>query len=173
MELVDLVNSVMIFLSQMTLLRCLTFLLESMTVALAILLFWIYFLWRYYLFYNGFPSIGKFWYCWLSFLWISKNSKQDATFHRIAYDYSRADWDGPRDHLKDVPWGDIIKLSASANASELCEWVQVGINVYISHRKYQIKPQSSSWFPEACTAVIIHRNHFFCLNPNQQNSNAM
>ena len=24
-------------------------------------------------------------------------------FHRIAYDYSRADWDGLRDHLRDVP----------------------------------------------------------------------
>ena len=28
---------------------------------------------------------------------------QDALFHRIAYDYSRADWDGLRDHLRDVP----------------------------------------------------------------------
>ena len=28
------------------------------------------------------------------------NSQQDAPFHRIAYDYSRADWDGLRDHLK-------------------------------------------------------------------------
>ena len=31
------------------------------------------------------------------------NSQQDAPFHRIAYDYSRADWDGLRDHLRDVP----------------------------------------------------------------------
>ena len=30
------------------------------------------------------------------------NSQQDAPFHRIAYDYSRADWDGLRDHLRDV-----------------------------------------------------------------------
>ena len=26
------------------------------------------------------------------------NSKQDTPFHRVAYDYSRADWDGLRDH---------------------------------------------------------------------------
>ena len=32
------------------------------------------------------------------------NSTQDATFHRVAYDYPRADWDGLRDHLKGVPW---------------------------------------------------------------------
>ena len=31
------------------------------------------------------------------------NSKQDSPFHRVAYDYSRADWDGLRDHLRDVP----------------------------------------------------------------------
>ena len=31
------------------------------------------------------------------------NSKQDTPFHRMAYDYSRADWDGLRDHLRDVP----------------------------------------------------------------------
>ena len=57
------------------------------------------------------------------------NSKQDVPFHWIAYDYSRADWDGLRDHLRDVPWEDIFKLSASTAASELCEWVQVGIDV--------------------------------------------
>ena len=49
------------------------------------------------------------------------NSKQDALFHRVAYDYSHADWDGLHDCLRDVPWEDIFKLSASAVASEFCE----------------------------------------------------
>ena len=49
------------------------------------------------------------------------NSKQDALFYCTAYDYSRADWDGLHDHLRDVPWEDIFKLSASAAASEFCE----------------------------------------------------
>ena len=31
------------------------------------------------------------------------NTKQDVLFHRIAYDYSRADWDGLHDHLRNVP----------------------------------------------------------------------
>ena len=31
------------------------------------------------------------------------NSQQDAPFHCIAYDYSRADWDSLLDHLRDVP----------------------------------------------------------------------
>ena len=42
-ELIDLGNSVIIFLSQMTLLRSLTFLLGFQTVILTVLLFWIYF----------------------------------------------------------------------------------------------------------------------------------
>ena len=42
-ELIDLVNSVIVFLSQMTLLRWLTFLLGSLTVILTVLLFWISF----------------------------------------------------------------------------------------------------------------------------------
>ena len=69
--------------------------------------------------------------------------QRDALFHRIAYDNSRANWGGLRDHFRDVPWEDIFKLSASAAASEFCEWVQVGIDVYIPHRKYQVKPHSS------------------------------
>ena len=90
-------------------------------------------------------------------------SQQDAPFHRIACDYSHADWDGLHDHLTDVPLGDIFKLSASAAASEFCEWVQVGIDVYIPHRKYQVKPHSSPWFSTACAAAIVQRNHFFRL----------
>ena len=43
MELIDLVNSVIIFLSQTILTRWLTFLLGSQTVILTVLLFWIYF----------------------------------------------------------------------------------------------------------------------------------
>ena len=49
------------------------------------------------------------------------NSQQDSPFHRIAYDYSRADWDGFLHHLRDVPWEDIFKLGASAAASQFCQ----------------------------------------------------
>ena len=89
------------------------------------------------------------------------NSQWDAPFHCIAYDYSCADSDSLCDHLRDVPWEDIFKLGASAAASEFCEWVQVGIDVYIPHRKYQLKPHLSPWFSAACAAAIVHRKHFF------------
>ena len=101
------------------------------------------------------------------------NSQQDAPFHCIAYDYSCADWDGLCIHLRDVPWEDIFKLGASAAAaSEFCEWVQVGIHVYIPHRKYQVKPHSSPWFSAAFAAAIVHRNHFFRLYQREKSSDS-
>ena len=42
------------------------------------------------------------------------NSKQDAPFHHIACDYSYADSDALHNHLRDISWEHIFKLSASA-----------------------------------------------------------
>ena len=83
------------------------------------------------------------------------NSQRDSPFHCIAYDNSRADRDGLQDHLRDVPWEDIFKLSASAAASEFCEWFQVGIDVYISYRKCQVKPHSSPWLSASCGCQLL------------------
>ena len=88
----------------------------------------------------------------------------------MAYEYSCAGWDCLRGHLRDAPWEDIFKLSASAAASEFCEWVQVRIDVYIRHHKYQVKPHSSPWFSAACAAAIVHRNHFFHLYQQNKSS---
>ena len=54
--------------------------------------------------------------------------------------------DGLLDHLREVQWEDIFELGSSAAAIEFCEWVQVGIDVYILRQKYQVKPHSSMWF---------------------------
>ena len=94
------------------------------------------------------------------------NSKQDIPFYGVAYDYSRADWVGLRDHFRDVPREDIFKLSASAAASEFCEWAQVGIDVYVLLRKYQVKPHSSPWFSAACEYDPISWN-FLAFFPNK------
>ena len=98
------------------------------------------------------------------------NSKQETPFHSVAYDYSRADWDGLRDHLRDVPWEDIFKLSVSAATSEFCEWVQVGIDVYIPHCKYQVRPHSCPWFSAAFAAATVHRNNVFRLYQQNKSS---
>ena len=86
-------------------------------------------------------------------------------------DFETSDWDGLNDHLRDVPWEDIFKLGASAAASEFCEWVQVGIDVYISHRKHQVKPHSSPWFSVTFATAIFHRN-FFRLYQREKSSDS-
>ena len=99
-------------------------------------------------------------------------SQRDAPFYRLAYDRFRADWDALGNHLGDVSWEGIFKLSASAAASEFCVWVQVGLDVYVPHKKYQVKPHSSPWFSAACAAAIVHRNRFFCLNRKDKSSDS-
>ena len=145
-ELIDLVNSDILFLSQMTFLRCLTFLLGSQTVTLTVLLFWTYF----------FLLMLVFVLQWLSLHWeilIMLLSQFPLTFHHI---HNRMPcfitllmtilvligmvfiWD--------VPWEDIFKLHVSA-ARKFCKWDQVGIDVYTTHgQKYQVKPHSTPWF---------------------------
>ena len=63
---------------------------------------------------------------------LPSNSKRDAPLHFIANDYSRGNWDGLRDHLRDIPWEYIFKLGTSAATNEFYEWFQVGIDLYLS-----------------------------------------
>ena len=101
----------------MTLLGWLTFLFASLTVILTVLPFWIYLFLLVLVFVlqnsdHVVVSVA---------IDFALNSKQDAPFHRIAYDYSCAAWDSLCDHPRDVPREDIFKVSASAAASEFCE----------------------------------------------------
>ena len=134
---------------------------------LRVLLFWIYlFLAASTCSTMAFPSLGNSDHIVVSVsIDFPLKFTTGCPFYCIAYDYSRADWDGLRDHLRDVPWEEIFKPGASAAASEFCEWVQVGINVYITHRKYQVKPHSSHGFQllVLLAACAAHRHHFFSL----------
>ena len=56
------------------------------------------------------------------------------------------------------------------NATDFCEWIQFGIDVYNPHRKYQVKPHSSPWFSAACAAAMVPRNHFFRLYQKDKSS---
>ena len=116
-ELIDLVNSVIISLSQMTLLRWLTFLLGSQTVIFTVP-FWIYIFFLTLIF--VLQGLSLYWKILVMLL-----SQFPLTFHHIhngmprfidciAYDYSPADWGSVCYHLRDVLWGDIFKLSAAA-----------------------------------------------------------
>ena len=89
----------------MTLLRWLTFPLGSLTVTHSPALL------DLFLFFDAsiysamaFPTLGNSDHVVASVsIDFPINSKQDALFHCIAYDYSCADWDGLCDHLRDVP----------------------------------------------------------------------
>ena len=88
------------------------------------------------------------------------NSQWYVQFHCMPHDYCRTDWDSLRDHLRDVLWEDIFKLGASAAVRQFCQWLQVEIDVYIPHQKYEVKPHSHPRFSAACAPAVIHRNHF-------------
>ena len=88
------------------------------------------------------------------------NSQQDAPFHYIACEYSRADGTVFMIIWKDVSWKEVFKLGAFAAASECCECVQVRTDLYIPHHKRPVKPYSSPWFSAACAALISHRITF-------------
>ena len=92
----------------------------------------------------------------------------DIPLHWIAYDYSCADCYGLCDHLRDVSWEDIFKFSASAATSEFCEWVQVGVDVYIHDLKYQVKRYLSPWFSAACPTTIAPRNRLYQQNKSSE-----
>ena len=125
-----------------------------------VLLFWIYLIFLMLVFVLQWLSLH-----WqnqimlLSFHWLSVKLK---TGYPVSL-HSLADWYGLHGHLRDFPWENIFKLSYSTAASEFCVWVQVVIDVYIPHHKYQVKPHSSPWFSAACAAASVHRNHFFHL----------
>ena len=129
------------FLSQTTLLRSLTFLLRSQTVIFSPALLDLFLSADVSICSTmAFHPLGNSDHVGVSVSnYFPSNSQQGAPLHRITYDYSRPDWDGLQDHLRNVPWEDIFKFNTSAAASERCEWVYVGIDTYIPHCKYQVK----------------------------------
>ena len=74
--------------------------------------------------------------------------------------------------FKRCSMGGYLKRHASTAASEFCEWLHVGIDVYTPHRKYQVKPPSPPWFSATCAAAIVHRNHFFHLYLKDKSSDS-
>ena len=105
-ELIDLVNSVIIFLSQTTLLRWLTFLLGLQPLLLDLFLSSDAIICST----MAFSPLGNSDHVVVSIcIGFPSYSQQDVTFHRIAYDYFRANWHGLSDYLRDVPWGISLK----------------------------------------------------------------
>ena len=111
MEQRDLFNFAIIFLSQKILLRWLPILRKSLTVTLTALPFWVCFFLVMLVFVLQWLLIRQeIVIMFLSQFPLSSYQTPKALFHRIAYDYSLAYWDGLCDHLRNVPWEDIFKL---------------------------------------------------------------
>ena len=124
MELIDLLSSVIIFLSQMTLFRCLTSLLGSLIVTVTVMLFWIFF----YLLILVFALQWLF-LCWeiLIMLVVSVSIDFSSNSKLFSGLLGRSSWRS-FDYL--TRRMDIFRLEASATAAEFCEWFQVEIDVY-------------------------------------------
>ena len=73
---------------------------------------------------------------------VPSNSRWDTSFHWISYDLTywlgRSSWSFERCSMEDI-----FEFSVSTVASKFCKWVQVGIDVYIPHHKYQVKLHTS------------------------------
>ena len=117
----------------MTLLKWLTFLLGFLTVTLTVHLFCGFIFLDYMMDFR--PQRNSDHIVFSVSIDVPSNSKGDAKFYCIAYDYSFANWDN---------------LGVSVAASEFFECVQVGIDV-------------SPYFSAACAAVIARRNHLLHL----------
>ena len=58
----------------------------------------------------AFPPLGNSDHIFVSVsIDFPSNSEEEALFHCIAFDYSHADWDSSRDHLRDVSWEHVFK----------------------------------------------------------------
>ena len=87
----------------------------------------------------------------------------DTPFHRKVFRYSKADWDGFRTFLSDIPLSYIFSHGSPKIVSLLTDWILVGMECYIPSKTYQQKPNSQPWFTPECAAAIAHRNHYFHL----------
>ena len=84
------------------------------------------------------------------------NSQWDAPIHCIAYDYSHADWDGLHDHLRDVPWEDILKLLLLMNFVSGFRLELMYISLIENIRSSLIHPHGF----QLILLLPVHRNHF-------------
>ena len=69
------------------------------------------------------------------------NESTDVPFHRTVYRYNNADWDSFRSHLAETPKA-YFKHRASKTAQLVSDWIYAGIESFVPHKKYKLKPHS-------------------------------
>ena len=159
MELIDLANSFYLKWSNWWL----TFLLGSLAVTRSIffLLMLVYVLQCLSLHWNILVEC-----CCLSFHWLPTNSKRNAPFHRIAYDYSRAEWGGLRDHWR-ISLNSVLLLLLLNFVSEFkLELMYVSLIASIRSNFTHLHGFQLA----AYAAAIVQRNRFFRLYQQSKSS---
>ena len=149
----------------MTLLRWLTFLLGSLTLNVTVLLSWISFFVLTIVFVLQWLSLHwETLICCLSFHWLCNKLKTRCLIS--LYSLAILMLIGT---LFIIIW-EMLPGRISLNPLVLLLLMNFVIrfrlklfDLYIPHRKYQVKPHSSLWFSAACAATIVHRNLLFHL----------
>ena len=81
-------------------------------------------------------------------------STNEHPYYCNVYSFNNAGWDGFRDY-RDVPWLDIFGHNVNQAGKKISDWIQIGIDCFIPHRKYQMKPDSLPWFTPSAIAHIV------------------
>ena len=119
----------------------------------------------------AFPPLGNSDHAVASFfIDFPSNSKWDAPFHYIAYEYSRADWDGHRDHFRDVPW----RISLNSVVLPLLVNFVSGFWLELMYISFLVTIRASlthlHGFQLFVLLPIVHGNHFFRLYRQNKSS---
>ena len=96
---------------------------------------------------------------------LTSNSKRDVPFCLTAYNYSRADWNCLHDHLRDVPWQDVFKLSASAAATDFL----IGFRLELMYISLIVNIRSCLFYIHGFHLIVllsylIEATSFICTN---------
>ena len=104
--------------------------------------------------------LGSSDHCVVSISSCFTSSRHEGPYHRTVLRYRDADWDGLRNFIANIP-KEKLSGDPTVAAQELLEWIQVGIEIYVPSKTYQVRPASQPWFTPECSAAIAHRNHYF------------
>ena len=100
---------------------------------------------------NGLSPIGNSNHCLVS-VDISFQSPVATAppIYRTVCQYGKADWDGFRDFLNDVPWSYVLSLDPNSAAAELNEWINMAIDAFVPPKKFQLKAYTAAVHPCLC-----------------------
>ena len=83
------------------------------------------------------------------------NAKQDALFHYVAYDYSRADWDGLCDHLRDIQRNHLCQQNISSESKVQFKQASSHYKRALEAAKLAYATKRNFHFPETWVSELL------------------